>query len=113
VPTSDASVVIGFNDAINRRDLAALGRLMGRDHRFIDPDGNTVDGKPACLVAWRQFFDAFPDYRNDFDEVGTEVPGVVAVRGSSRCSEPLLDGPARWRAVVDGRVVVEWRVFVS
>src|SRR5688572_4744448 len=107
---TDATIVAEFNDSINRRDLAALGRLMAADHRFIDSDGNVVVGKSACLVAWRQFFDAFPDYRNTFDDVSGE-DGVVHVNGRSECAEPQLAGPARWRVVVDGHSVVEWRVF--
>jgi uncharacterized protein YndB with AHSA1/START domain/ketosteroid isomerase-like protein len=106
-----SSVVLAFNAAINRRDLAALGRLMADHHRFIDAAGNAVSGKPACLEAWQGFFDAFPDYRNVFDTVRSDAPGIVVVDGSSECSVPALAGPARWRAVVEGGLVVEWRVF--
>jgi ketosteroid isomerase-like protein len=109
--TDGSVVVLGFNDAINRRDLAALARLMSADHRFVDTEGNTVVGKSACLVAWRGFFDAFPDYRNEFEHWRTEESGAVTVTGRSRCTEPALDGPARWRAAVDRNLVVEWRVF--
>jgi ketosteroid isomerase-like protein len=109
VPEPEVAVA-AFNDAINRRDLAALGRLMALDHRFIDSEGNVVAGKAACLVAWRQFFDAFPDYCNVFDDVRVD-DRVVRVTGRSECSEPLLAGPARWRVVVDRSSVVEWRVF--
>jgi ketosteroid isomerase-like protein len=106
----DKSITAAFNDAINRRDLAALGRLMTADHRFVDTEGRIVAGKLACLVAWRQFFDAFPDYRNVFEHVGTDGD-VVLVIGRSECAEPLLAGPAQWRVRVDGSSVVEWRVF--
>jgi hypothetical protein len=51
----DTAVVIGFNDAINRRDLAALARLMSADHRFIDGDARRVDGD--VVVEWRVFTD--------------------------------------------------------
>jgi ketosteroid isomerase-like protein len=109
--TDPAEVVGAFNQAINDRDLAALAALMTDTHRFVDATGSTVEGKAACVEAWRGFFDSFPDYRNVFDHVVAEGEGVVEVNGHSVCSVAELDGPARWRAVVrDGRVDL-WQVF--
>jgi SAM-dependent methyltransferase/ketosteroid isomerase-like protein len=108
---AEESTVLAFNAAINRRDLQGLELLMAEDHRFIDSAGSAIDGKSACLDAWRGFFEAFPDYRNVFDSVRSRPGGIVDVSGHSECSEPALDGPARWRAVVANGLVVEWRVF--
>lgn len=108
--TGAVAVVLAFNEAINRRDITELGQLMTVTHRFIDSAGTTVQGREACLVAWRGFFESFPDYRNVFEDLTEVEPGVVAVSGHSECSFTPLDGPAEWRAVVhDGRVDV-WRV---
>ena len=104
------AVVRAFNDAINDRDLTALSALMTDGHQFVDAAGASVDGKAACVEAWRGFFAVFPDYRNDFDDVHETDDGVVDVRGRSTCSVPALDGPAVWRAVVrDGQVDL-WQV---
>jgi ketosteroid isomerase-like protein len=43
--TDAVAVVLAFNEAINRRDLAALTELMTETHRFIDTEGVTVDGR--------------------------------------------------------------------
>lgn len=107
---TDERVVVQFNHAINAQRLGDLARLMAQDHRFVDTDDNAVAGKDACLDAWAGFFSAFPDYRNEFDEV-RGADGVVAVRGRSHCSEPELDGPALWSARVAGALVTEWRVY--
>jgi ketosteroid isomerase-like protein len=108
--TDAVAVVIAFNEAINGRDLAALADLMTESHRFIDAAGATVDGRNACVQAWRGFFESFPDYRNIFDDLTDVGGGVVAVRGRSECSFAPLDGPAEWRAVVvDARIDV-WQV---
>ena len=106
----DVATVVAFNDAINARDLDALGGLMHEEHRFVDSAGASVEGKAACIEAWRGFFDAFPDYRNVFDEVGVDATGAVRVRGRSECSTPGLDGPARWRALVEEGLVLLWQV---
>jgi ketosteroid isomerase-like protein len=107
---ADEAAVLAFNEAINARDLDALGRLMHDEHQFIDSAGAVVTGKAACLDVWRGFFDAFPDYRNIFEDMGSDAAGVVDVRGRSECSEPALAGPARWHAVVRDGVLLEWQV---
>jgi ketosteroid isomerase-like protein len=112
MPDAEA-VANAFNDAINARNLVALGALMTPDHRFVDSEGHTVDGVDACLDAWRGFFDAFPDYCNVFERLASVGDGVVEVEGYSVCSEPALDGPARWRAVVRDGLVAEWRVLAA
>jgi ketosteroid isomerase-like protein len=108
---SDPVAVVGaFNQAINERDLDALAALMTDTHRFVDAAGSTVEGKAACVEAWRGFFASFPDYRNVFDRVAVDGE-TVHVDGRSECSVAELDGPARWRAVVrDGGVDV-WQVL--
>jgi ketosteroid isomerase-like protein len=108
---SDAVVVRAFNDAINARDVDRLATLMTHTHRFIDSAGSTVEGKAACLDAWRGFFDAFPDYRNVFDSVEDVGGGVVVVRGRSECSVDALHGPAMWRAAVREGLVDVWQVI--
>lgn len=106
----EEAVVEAFNAAINSRDVEALGALMDESHRFVDAAGGTVEGKAACLEAWRGFFASFPDYRNVFDDVRGDGAGSVDVRGRSECAEPALRGPARWHAEVRDGLVVLWQV---
>jgi ketosteroid isomerase-like protein len=109
--TEDESAVLAFNAAINSRDLEALGLLMSSQHRFIDSAGSAINGKLACLEAWRDFFEAFPDYRNVFESLQSRDGGVVEVLGHSECSVPDLAGPARWRVLVKDGLLAEWQVF--
>jgi ketosteroid isomerase-like protein len=104
------TIAMAFHAAINARDLDALSALMTPRHRFIDSAGSLVDGKEACRKAWRGFFDVFPDYANDVSEL-IAVGSVAVMAGSSRCSDPRLDGPALWRAVADRDKLSEWRVY--
>jgi dihydrofolate reductase/ketosteroid isomerase-like protein len=110
--TDAVETVVAFNECINSRDLDGLGALMAEEHTFVDSAGSRVEGRAACVEAWRGFFASFPDYRNVFDT--TEAGGdgdVVTVTGRSECSVPELSGPARWRARVRAGVVEEWRVY--
>ena len=105
------SAAIAFNEAINRRDLDSLDRLMADDHTFIDSDDNVLSGKEDVLKAWEGFFEAFSDYRNDWSKV-MPVGGTLTAVGRSVCStEPALDGPAIWTARIGDGKVSEWRVY--
>jgi hypothetical protein len=59
------AAVIAYNEAINRRNVDALRELMTDGHAFIDGNGKVVAGKAEVVRSWRDFFNAFPDYRND------------------------------------------------
>lgn len=107
---SNVEVVVAFNEAINARDLHALAALMHEQHEFVDSAGAAVEGKAACVDAWRGFFDAFPDYRNVFDEVRDGHAGAVTVLGRSECSLSALAGPALWHAMVRDELVLRWQV---
>jgi ketosteroid isomerase-like protein len=102
---------VAFNDAINRRDLRALAALMTDGHTFVDSADVRLAGKDAVVEAWRGFFEAFPDYRNDWTHVITVGDAVVAVGCSACPTEPELDGPAIWTATTDGDRISEWRVL--
>jgi|JI10StandDraft_1071094.scaffolds.fasta_scaffold24689_5 ketosteroid isomerase-like protein len=103
-------VALRFHEALNHRDLAGLAALMSENHRFIDSAGQRVDGRDAVRDAWRQFFAAFPDYRNHVETLLCREQTVV-MTGRSSCSEPALAGPAFWRADIVGGLVEEWRVL--
>jgi ketosteroid isomerase-like protein len=100
----EVAVVNSFNEAINARDLDRLGALMTDSHRFVDSAGATIDGRVACLDAWRGFFAAFPDYRNVFEECRGTCEGLVFVRGRSVCSVPALAGTGGVARCRSGRV---------
>jgi ketosteroid isomerase-like protein len=104
------ATVVEFNRRINMGDLEGLVDLMTEDHRFVDTAGAEIEGRAACLEAWRGFFSAFPDYRNHFETVLVRGDRVI-VRGRSKCSDPRLDGPALWSARIRAGRICEWRVY--
>jgi ketosteroid isomerase-like protein len=97
---------LAFNDAIDRRDLDALGDLMADDHRFIDSDDNVLAGRAAVLEAWAGFFDAFPDYRNEWSKVIASGGALIAL-GRSVCPRrfrtcPITSSPSRRSMALPG-----------
>lgn len=55
-----AALLSAFNDALNRRDLPAMLRLLTPDTVFENtyppPDGERFSGLPAVAAYWEQFF---------------------------------------------------------
>lgn len=106
------AVAVRFNEAINAHDLTRLGELITEDHRFIDSEASVTVGREAVVRAWRGFFSAFPDYRNDFEALQYRDE-LVIITGRSSCSDERLRGPALWTARVREGHVAEWRVYAD
>lgn len=100
-----------FNQYLNEGDIEGLTSLMTEGHTFIDSQGDIIQGKVNMTSVWREFFTAYPDYKNTFERVG-ELGNTVVLHGYSTCSnEPALEGPAIWTAKVQGGRVAEWCVY--
>ena len=82
---------------------------MTEDHKLITGSEDPVDGKEACIRAWRQFLKLVPDYGNILERVWS-VGQVVRMRGRSVCTDGHLSGPAIWKAVAKGKRIREWHV---
>jgi predicted SnoaL-like aldol condensation-catalyzing enzyme len=61
---SAVRVVIAFNDAFNRHDVAGMMQLMSEDCVFENtdpaPDGAVFSGKEAITRFWQDFFSQSP-----------------------------------------------------
>jgi steroid delta-isomerase-like uncharacterized protein len=57
---NNLQVVIAFNEALNRRDMDAMMRLMTEDCIFDNtspaPDGTRYQGQAAVRAFWEDFF---------------------------------------------------------
>lgn len=66
-------VVIAFNDAFNRHDVAAMMQLVTDDCVFENttpaPDGTRYVGKPAFTQFWLDFFRASPHAHIQIEEI--------------------------------------------
>jgi ketosteroid isomerase-like protein len=104
------TVALQFNEYINNRDIFGLENLMTANHSFIDSGNNMVLGKDKVLEAWKRFFELFPDYRNEFENVRIQNDFVI-ITGHSSCSDKRLDGRAIWKIKIEENKIAEWRVY--
>lgn len=66
-------VVLKFNEAFNRHDVAGMMQLMSDDCVFENtapaPDGALYSGKEAVTQFWQAFFRESPQARIDIEEI--------------------------------------------
>lgn len=66
-------VVLEFNDAFNRHDVAGMMRLMSEDCVFENttpaPDGTVYSGREVVAGFWRDFFEEAPAARIEIEEI--------------------------------------------
>src|SRR5260370_38627750 len=115
-------ILLAFIDCINAHDVARLGELMSDDHAFIDAHGKEVVGKEKLAGGWRGYFEWFPDY---YIEVNDVFEGEISDRAQTFALFGFAGGsfkgkqteswrlPAAWKAIIkDGRVTL-WQVFAD
>lgn len=70
---SAVRIVIEFNDAFNRHDVAGMMSLMSDDCLFDNtyppPDGTLYSGKEAVTQFWREFFKDSPNAHIEIEEI--------------------------------------------
>lgn len=66
-------VVLAFNEAFNRHDVAGMMQLMSEDCVFENtdpaPDGTVFSGKAAVTQFWQEFFRESPRAHIDIEEI--------------------------------------------
>jgi len=66
-------IVLEFNEAFNRHDVAGMMKLMSEDCVFENtdpaPDGTVYSGKEAVTRFWQDFFGESPQAHIDIEEI--------------------------------------------
>lgn len=66
-------LVLKFNEAFNRHDVAGMMQLMSEDCIFENtapaPDGTVYSGKEAVTRFWQDFFRESPQAHIDIEEI--------------------------------------------
>lgn len=83
---------------------------MTEDHTFIDRAGGIDKGKESMTKGWTQFFENFPDYKNNFSRVESRENLVILI-GYAYWSEKNKYDPAIWTARIENDLVAEWRIY--
>lgn len=103
-----------FVAAINSHDLEKIAALMSDDHTFIDAHGNKVAGKETMKDGWDNYFQLFPDYYIEIEEIFSKGDLVMAHgHAGAGVGEKAWKIPAAWRAIArDGKIRL-WQVYAD
>jgi ketosteroid isomerase-like protein len=117
----NAKVVLDFIDAINQANVDKICSLMSNDHLFIDSQDNTMKGKEVIRKAWIGYFDLFPDYKIEMNEI-LEKDDIICILGyASGTYKNLINSdnsnhwriPAAWKAIVRNNKIMHWQVYAD
>jgi len=114
---TNKETVLAFIDRINAHDLDGLASLMAEEHCFIDAHGNQVKGKEKMIAGWRGYFDWFPVYSIEVNDIfeREDTFAMFGVAGGSFKGQPEASWslPAAWKAIVKDSRIVLWQVFAD
>jgi ketosteroid isomerase-like protein len=106
-----ADTALEFVDHINSHDAASLANLMTQDFLFVDGLGQEVRGWRKMDLGWKGYFELFPDYSIQVDDVFSQC-GVVGLFGYAQGTfavggeipaENRLEDPRRMEGRSTGR----------
>ena len=112
-------IVLDFVKAINSADVLRLSDLMTDDHIFIDSQDNRMTGKDNLKEAWSSYFNLFPDYKIEINEIFEKDSLISMVGYAGGTYKNLKDKdnsnywrvPAAWTAIIEGNHVKQWQVY--
>jgi predicted ester cyclase len=117
--TKEIKLVKSFNNAINEGNVELLSSLMTEDHTFIDASGAAHSGVKEMTEGWRDFFQMFPDYKNNFENIlqdGNLVIACGTAYGTYNGNRGLvpenrIKWSAAWKAIVENDKIKLWQVY--
>jgi ketosteroid isomerase-like protein len=114
-------VVQDFIHAINNSDIDGILNLMSEDHVFTDSQDNKLTGKEKLRQAWIGYFELFPDYKIEINEI-LEKDSLVCILGYASGTYLNIKNenntnywsiPAAWRAMIRNNQVLAWQVYAD
>ncbi|MGH8671274.1 MAG: nuclear transport factor 2 family protein [Burkholderiales bacterium] len=118
---SPIDVVRLFVKHVNSHDIDGLCALMSEDHTFVNVRGGSYSGRDEMRDSWLEFWEMFPDYRMEVEDMVQE-DGVVAIFGvasgtyfihGEMSEHNRWQAPAAWKASVEDGLVREWRIYTD
>lgn len=119
--SKEITAVKSYIAAINNADLTQLSNLMSEDHTFVDSGGQTVTGRDRMTTGWRGYFDMFPDYKIQIENI-FQHGNIVAIFGSAfgtyngkrgLVPENRIEMTAAWKTIVENGKIKYWQVYAD
>jgi ketosteroid isomerase-like protein len=113
--------VLSFVEAVNAHSPARIAALLTDGHLFVDAHDQVYQGKEIMRDSWNMFFQKFPDYRIEVNELFEQGDTFILVGHASGtlAAEGQMDPakhwrrPAAWKVKVSNDLIQHWQVFVD
>jgi|ERR1035437_1669101 len=117
----NTKVFLNFIKAINSTNVDKIYDLMTDNHLFIDSQDNRVVGKENLKKAWVGYFELFPDYKIEINEILEKDTRIYAFGYASGTYKNLKNEnnsnywriPAAWTATVKDNQIMVWQVYAD
>ena len=119
--SKEIHVFKAFVNAMNQADIAELNMLMPEDHIFVDVRGRTEVGREKMIKGWKTYFEMFPDYKIEIENIiqdkeivgafGTATGTYNGKRGL--VPQNIIKMPAAWRAIIKDSKIKLWQVYAD
>jgi len=115
----NSQVVRDFVEAINEHDLDKIISYLTEDHKFVNAHGKSITGRENMKGAWKGYFQFFPDYNIEIEEI-TENDSIIGIFGISRGThwkakkrkkDSSWELPGAWKAVIENDKIKLWEVY--
>jgi ketosteroid isomerase-like protein len=119
--TMNKNVALDFVAAINSGNVNRIYDLMTDDHLFIDSQDNRMAGKENMKQAWIGYYQLFPDYNIEVNQV-LENSSLICMIGyasgtyksnKNENNSNYWRIPAVWTAITEEDKIKVWQVYVD
>lgn len=115
------NIVTDFVDAINNADIDRILSIMTDDHIMIDSHDNKMTGKENLRQAWIGYFELFPDYKIEVNEI-LEKDSLFCILGYASGTYNNMKNednsnywriPVAWTAVIKDNRLKQWQIYAD
>lgn len=114
-------IIHQYIEAINSASADQICDLLADDHVFIDSQDNSCLGIEMMRRGWTQYFELFPDYKIEIQEIIQNkstfcLYGHASGTYKNRVNEEKSNFwriPAAWKAIVQDNKIKFWQVYAD
>lgn len=118
---NSVELVNSFIEAINNQNITQIITLLDEDHLFINSQDKKLSGKENVIRAWLKYFELFPDYHIEAEQIVASDDMIAIFGYSSGTYKNLADKsnlnywrlPSSWKVSVQNSLITKWQVYTD
>lgn len=115
------NIILEYVDAINKADVDRILNILTVDHILIDSHDNKMTGKDNLRQAWTGYFEMFPDYKIEVNEIINKDSLFCILGYASGTYKNLKNNdnsnywkiPVAWTAIIKDNLIKQWQIYAD